>query len=121
MNLHTVGPAQNGGTDPSQELKMTTATARPALSFADRIAWEESLLGQTVEACWTSCYSDYSARAEVVRVNRQSLRVRLVEAVTIGGRVVYPAGRELVLPRFTAATWSARNCAEPAVAAQAVA
>jgi hypothetical protein len=51
----------------------------------------------------------------VVKLNRKSMRVRLVAAVPsqIGG-AGYPVGHVIVLPRTLAPTWSPNNCAAPA-------
>lgn len=81
------------------------------MDFEGRIYWEDSLRpGDVVDATWSSCYSVYSGRCEVVRVNRASVRVRLLESVmTHRGVVGYPAGHELVIPRFHSRTWGYSN------------
>jgi hypothetical protein len=51
--------------------------------------------GQQVEARWTNSFRYYIGSAEVVRLNRASVRVRLLEAI---GENSYPRGHVLVLP-----------------------
>jgi hypothetical protein len=51
--------------------------------------------GQAVEARWTNSFRYYSGRAEVMRVNQASARVRLLQPV---GNGAYPLGHVLVLP-----------------------
>lgn len=66
-------------------------------------------IGALVVARWTNCFRQYEARATVVKVNRKSVRVTLVDGID-----GYPAGREIVLPRFENwRTWSVNNCARP--------
>lgn len=66
-------------------------------------------------ARWTANFNYYDAKAEVITVNKSSIRVRLLEP-SVGG--IYAAGTELVLPRcaFHCLTrWSQSNgffCAE---------
>jgi hypothetical protein len=73
----------------------------------NQIDFERELVpGAVVLACWTSCYRYYSAKAEVVRVNSASVRIRLVECLTGQG---YSPGREFSLPRFYADRWSVNN------------
>lgn len=76
--------------------------------------WEFSLKpGDPVEARWTNSYTGYVHPAEVVRVNRKSVRIRLLKDIHVGGRLVYEAGREFSLPRVWSAEWSMNNCVLP--------
>ena len=81
-----------------------------------QVSFEEGLkLGDTIEARWTNCYCYYQARAEIVRVNAKSVRVRLLEAVPAAwGPDGYPAGFEISIPRFNPLSpgrgrWSINN------------
>lgn len=74
----------------------------------------ELVPGKPVEARWTNCHRYYRAAAVVVRVNKASVRVALLTPVMYGSVEVYPAGRELVMPRgfnfnSGAAKWSGNN------------
>lgn len=75
-------------------------------------AFEDGLKpGDPVVANWTNSGCAYGARAEVVRRNAKSVRVRLVEATGS-----YAAGREIVCPRLAFGSidrWSANNRVEP--------
>lgn len=64
--------------------------------------------GDRVLACWTNCHRDYTEIAEVVRVNRASIRIRLVTASD-----GYGMGQEFPVPRYCAQRWSWNNCAMP--------
>lgn len=82
------------------------------MDFRELCVFDSSLqVGQLVEARWTNCYHFYAAQAAVIRVNEASVRVRLVEDVRAGepGRIAYPAGRELRVPRVLSAGWSNNN------------
>jgi hypothetical protein len=97
------------------EAAMKTTT-KP-VNLVNRFEWENTLTpGTEVVARWTNNFSYWHARAEIVRVNRASVRVRLVEAIFgAQGQVIYPAGREIVVPRcvISARTWSINNCVAP--------
>lgn len=97
-------------------MNTTTAAKTVTMNLEQRFLWENGLQeGEEVIANWTNNFSYWSARTEIVRVNRASVRVRLVADVTVDGRLVYPKGRELVIPRcvIQARTWSQNNCIEP--------
>jgi hypothetical protein len=74
---------------------------------------QQLAVGQMIEARWTACHGYFTGQAEVVRVNRTSVRVRLLHDVGDGA---YAAGREVVLPlpfRSGANRWSFNNGAFP--------
>lgn len=73
--------------------------------------WERGLNpGDVVEARWTNCHSYYVAKAEVVRVNQKSMRVKLVDGIEDR----YPAGHELSIATFMSMDrWSINNGAFP--------
>jgi len=79
-------------------------------------AFEAGLgVGAEVEAWWTSSGRTYSVPAVVARINRSSVVVRTARAIGSGGRVLYPAGREIRLPRLNWKTldrwsWNNRVC-----------
>lgn len=86
------------------------------LDIRKQIDWELGLkAGDAVEARWTNCGSAYRAAAEVVRVNRSSVRVLVREG--------YLAGRTISVPLFRSMSsrWSASNGVFAAPAALAVA
>lgn len=58
-------------------------------------------VGMVVEARWTNSHSYYAEPAEVVRVNRSSVRVRVLDG--------YLKGREIPLPLIFANGWSQNN------------
>ena len=94
------------------------ATMSTTMNLEQRFIWESNLKpGDVVTARWTNSYNQWEARAEVVRVNGSSMRVRLVETLYSGTpqRMTYPVGHEIVLPRcvIQSRTWSQNNCAEP--------
>jgi hypothetical protein len=67
--------------------------------------------GQLVEARWTNSYMQYAAAATIVRANRSSIRVRLTEEIKHGDVVMYPIGREIVVPSMNDfRRWSPNNC-----------
>lgn len=83
-------------------------TTNPAPSFAALVDFDAALApGQVVEARWTNSFNFYRERAEVVAVNRASVRVR-----ALAGYMATP-GRTFTIPRITARTWSANNCVAP--------
>jgi hypothetical protein len=87
-------------------------TATDLVQFNKRLS-----VGQQVEARWTNSFHYYSGRAEVMRVNQASARVRLLEAV---GKGSYPLGHVLVLPlpfQSGLDRWSHNNGVFPADAA----
>ncbi|HEV8713754.1 MAG TPA: hypothetical protein VGX03_13120 [Candidatus Binatia bacterium] len=86
-----------------------------AEEFRRQVEFENGLVpGAVVEARWTNSYNFFVAPAEVVRVNRASLRVRLLRVVKVPGWSEYPAGHGIILPRvWTNERWSANNGAFP--------
>jgi hypothetical protein len=93
---------------------------RPTIDFDAALA-----PGQRVEARWTNSHRAFRGAAEVVRVNRASIRVRLLAPVGYGGEFTYPTGHAIVLPRFGMHSgmdkWSVNNGAFPSVAPSATA
>lgn len=86
--------------------------ATQLITYMDGARFDTRLaVGQRVLACWTSCGCAYEAPAEISKVNRKSVRAKLLKAVDedsdFGG---YPEGHELVIPRFRADRWSQNNC-----------
>lgn len=71
--------------------------------------------GDLVEARWTSSHTEYRAKAEVIRVNGKSVRVRLLEAIQdYKGADIYPVGHAIVCPRIMAHDrFSMSNCVCP--------
>jgi len=62
---------------------------------------ESLTVGMVVEARWTNSHNYYAEPAEVVRVNRSSVRVRVLDG--------YLKGREIPLPLIFANGWSQSN------------
>jgi hypothetical protein len=87
---------------------MTTAELRGmAEAMKELHAWERTLApGMKVSARWTWSHGCYETKAEVVRVNEKSVRVRLT-----AGNTYLPSGRELTLPLGSGYTdrWSWNN------------
>lgn len=80
------------------------------------LAWERSLKpGDIVMARWTSCYTAYSCRSEVVRVNQSSIRIRLVNDISYKDECLYESGRSFSLPRIYNPRWSSCNRVSPCV------
>ena len=81
--------------------------------------FEGSLVpGMKVEVRWTNSHRFYRGLAGVVRVNKASVRVRLVEPVAVGSGGGYLPGHELVMPlgytfNSGAFKWSPNNCVAP--------
>jgi hypothetical protein len=72
-------------------------------------------VGDIVEARWTNSHMEYRAKAEVIRVNGKSVRVRIMEAVKdYKGVDVYSVGHAIVCPRIMAQDrFSMSNCVCP--------
>lgn len=81
----------------------------------EELTFEQNLtVGQTVEARWTWNHQLHKAKAEVVKINKSSVRVKLLEDISMIGWVLNPdtgkhvlgntpyqiAGREIVVPLF---------------------
>lgn len=89
-----------------------------AREFRNVVDFEASLKpGSIVLARWTNSGRYFKGKATVVRVNAQSVRVRLLEKVGVDFYGGYPEGREIVCPRLAVgsglAKWSANNRVEP--------
>lgn len=89
-----------------------------ARDFRNIVNFEESLKpGCYVLARWTNSGRYFYGKAEVVRVNAQSIRVRLLETVAPDFWGGYPGGHEIVCPRLAIGSgmkqWSANNRVEP--------
>ena len=84
---------------------MTPNEIKELLSFEDSLT-----VGQKVLARWTNSFNHWQTEAEIVRVYRKSVRVRLTKAIE--GH--YPVGQTFPIPRFDVGTgWSANNCILP--------
>lgn len=85
--------------------------------FDNALKFEAELQpGQLVQVRWTNSHHYWTAKATVVRVNGSSIRVELVEDVVYPlqrNEIAYPKGRQLVIPRASAAKWSANNRVRP--------
>lgn len=81
----------------------------------DLMHWEDTLApGDTITALWTNSYRHYEVEAQVVRVNRASIRVKLTEEIRdYDGRVMYPVGRAITVPRVGNRRHGPGNCAWP--------
>lgn len=88
-----------------------------AREFRSAIDEDEALVvGLPVEVRWTNCYRFYAATGHVSKVNTRSVRVTLDTGLhdRATGKVFYPAGQELVIPRLSDfRRWSANNCVHP--------
>ena len=86
-----------------------------AAEFREVMSFEQGLKeGDEIILRWTNCHSYFEARATVVRVNEKSIRGRLTEEVMHRGKVGYPAGWEISVPRLLdLRKWSCNNCAAP--------
>lgn len=87
---------------------MTVEEFRSITDFERNLKPEDSILVR-----WTNNGNYFQAKAQVVRVNEMSIRVRLAEAIDgpLGG---YPLGQEIVVPRFgDCRKWSANNRVVP--------
>lgn len=89
---------------------MTTAQK----TLKDFIADERLLKpGVKVIAYWTSSGNEYTAQAEVVKVNAKTILVRLLHKVSVDWRSAYSEGTEISCPRvMNAKKWSWRNRVE---------
>jgi len=84
----------------------------PLTIFRERSAFDKALaVGQEVEARWTWSHGYYAAKARIVKINKRSVRVELLEDVcsVFSREVSWPKGRELRMPRFMAGEWSVNN------------
>jgi hypothetical protein len=100
-----------------------TDQTRSTLQIAERFeAFDRNLrIDDTVEVRWTNSHRYFSARGEISKLNSQSLKVKLLEAVpgidgdTTHGRpsplagAGYPVGYRITVPRTYAPRWSANN------------
>ena len=80
--------------------------------FKEAMNIDRSLtVGQPVEARWTWCHGYYAANAVIVKVNKKSVRVELLEDVDsmFTRDIAWPKGRELRMPRFMTTEWSVNN------------
>jgi hypothetical protein len=84
-----------------------------ANQFRNAIDFDRSLaVGQVVEARWTANHCEHAVRAEIVKLNEKSLRVKLLEEVSTVGGFKYPVGHSISLPRLLAFDKvSIKNCA----------
>ena len=82
-------------------------------NLGDHLLFEQSLkVGDEAVARWTNSGNYYARKARVVRINRASFRVAVLE-----GDASYPEGHEIVVPRFDAmGRWSPNNCVTPVAA-----
>lgn len=76
----------------------------------DTMNFNDSLkLGTVGIARWTANFNYYDARAEVIKVNKSSIKVRLIEP---SWNNIYTVGNEIILPRCAfhcIHRWSANN------------
>lgn len=91
------------GADGGRVSRMTGSQLQEAGQFDDALA-----VGQRVKVRWTSSGRYFGGPGEVVKVNTQSVRVKLLEPVGD-----YPTGREITAPRFMNIQWSKNNCVRP--------
>ncbi len=80
--------------------------------FRERLDFDRALTaGQEIEARWTWSNGYYSASARIVKINKKSSKVELLEDVdSVYTRdIAWPKGRELRMPRFMANEWSVNN------------
>lgn len=72
------------------------------MEVRETITKEASInVGDTIQARWTNSGRVYSAKAEIVKVNYSSFRIRLVEPPA-----GYAVGQTFSVPRFS---WGSRN------------
>ena len=95
--------------------RLDSLSKRGAIVTADEVRqiidFEAGLqVGQDVTVRWTCGYY-YQAKGKVSKINAKSLRVRLTEDISREGKVVYPFGREIVVPRIMDPRWSINNSA----------
>ncbi len=80
--------------------------------FRERLDFDRALMvGQEIEARWTWSNGYYSANARIVKINKKSFRVELLENVDSAYTrdIAWPKGRELRMPRFMAGEWLVNN------------
>lgn len=100
---------------------MTGSELRTVMSFEDGLN-----AGDTVIARWTNSGYQFEARAEVVKNNRGSVRIKLLEEAGWRGGHLYPAGQTLSIQKFFCGNsvnlrWSCNNRIEPVGGYQEVA
>jgi uncharacterized membrane protein YadS len=75
-------------------------------------------VGDTGEVYWTAgSFGHFHGRAQIIRVNAQSVRVKLLTPITATrydrlaheGEVLYTVGSEIVVPRYLRNTWASFN------------
>ena len=72
-------------------------------------AWFQRLVvGDLVEVRWTNSHQYFAGRAQVAKINKQSLRCTLLEWVATDG-LSYPVGQTIIVPAQYAPRWSPNN------------
>ena len=66
-----------------------------------------------VQVHWTNSGRAFTGKGAVVKVNRSSIRVELLEDVAPEWYGGYPAGREITVPRFGLHRWTPNNRVAP--------
>lgn len=83
------------------------------MEFRDVMEFERGLsIGDKVEVRWTAgSFGHYRSPATILRLNAASIRVTLDAPVDTGEWGIYPAGREIVVPRAWSLTGSSTRWA----------
>ena len=82
----------------------------------DFLAFEDNLkVGDRVHVRWTNSGHAMAARGTVARVSERAIRVALDSDVPVPFHTgqVWPAGFEIIAPRYFSERWSTANRVEP--------
>ena len=78
-----------------------------ATEWKEQMQFEDSLKkGIVGVARWTNCGNYFAANAEIIKVNAQSVKAKLINGVYPS----YSDGFIITLPRFGNKRWSCNNC-----------
>ena len=68
-------------------------------------------VGERCRVRWTNCYRSYESPAEIVKLNRRTVVVELLEPVRLFGTVHYSTTHKIKVPRITDLKhWTVNNC-----------
>ena len=89
-----------------------------AETYHTAMLFDQSLtIGQRVRARWTNRGRAFHAIGEVIKINQNSLQVRLQRSIYTyrdgSWKETYPIGYVVHIPRLNSQYYSAGNCAEP--------
>lgn len=94
-----------------EDNKMQTFDLKKQMNFEKSIK-----IGDKVRIHWTNNYSVYAAEAIVSKINQNSVRAKITDAILRGDKIIYPANHEIISPLCNLSTidrWSHNNCIKP--------